>query len=109
MPSIVYFECSKCGERLSAEKPQMVCPKDGGSLYVRYDLHKIREKAARDLPSGTTVIVVVNGKATIVLPNEDLYVGVIDPNDKIALSVSASNGPNGTKFEAKIVKSAALD
>ena len=48
MPSISYFECSKCGERLSPEKPQTVCPKDGGSLYVRYDLQKIREKASRD-------------------------------------------------------------
>jgi threonine synthase len=48
MPSISYLECSKCGERLSPEKPQTVCPKDGGSLYVRYDLLKIREKASRD-------------------------------------------------------------
>jgi len=69
----------------------------------------LREKAARDLPSGTTVIVVVNGKATIVLPNEDLYVGVVDPNDKIVLSVTGSTGPNGTQFEAKIVKSALPD
>jgi threonine synthase len=48
MPAISYFECSKCGERLSPQKPQTVCPKDGGSLYVRYDLQKIREKASRD-------------------------------------------------------------
>ena len=48
MPSISYLECSKCGERLSPEEPQTVCPKDGGSLYVRYDLLKIREKASRD-------------------------------------------------------------
>ena len=48
MPAISYFECSKCGERLSPEKPQTVCPKDGGSLYVRYDLQKIRETASRD-------------------------------------------------------------
>ena len=48
MPAISYFECSKCGERFSPETPQTVCPKDGGSLYVRYDLQKIREKASRD-------------------------------------------------------------
>jgi threonine synthase len=48
MPAISYFECSKCGEHLSPEEPQTVCPKDGGSLYVRYDLQKIRENASRD-------------------------------------------------------------
>jgi threonine synthase len=53
MPAISYFECSKCGEHLSPEKPQTICPKDGGSLYVRYDLKAIREKASRDsIPGG---------------------------------------------------------
>jgi threonine synthase len=35
---IAYLECTKCGERTSADTPQTVCPRDGGSLYVRYDL-----------------------------------------------------------------------
>lgn len=53
MPAISYFECSKCGEHLSPEKPQTICPQDGGSLYVRYDLKAIREKASRDsIPGG---------------------------------------------------------
>jgi threonine synthase len=38
MAKIAYLECTKCGEHLSADKPLNVCPLDGGSLYVRYDL-----------------------------------------------------------------------
>ena len=41
---ISYLECTRCGERLSAERPQNVCPKDGGVLYVRYDLARLRGK-----------------------------------------------------------------
>jgi threonine synthase len=44
MPKITFLECSKCGEKLSAEKPQNICPKDGGPLYVRYDLNAIRKR-----------------------------------------------------------------
>jgi threonine synthase len=35
---ISYFECSKCGQRLTPDEPRTVCPVDQGSLYVRYDL-----------------------------------------------------------------------
>jgi threonine synthase len=58
MPSITFLECSKCGEKLSAEKPQNVCPKDGGPLYARYDLDAIRrDKHARDaVASGPTTM-----------------------------------------------------
>jgi len=49
MPKITFLECSRCGEKLSADKPQNVCPKDGGPLYVRYDLDAIRaDKQSRD-------------------------------------------------------------
>jgi len=34
---ISFLECTKCGEHISADTPQTICPKDGGSLYVRYD------------------------------------------------------------------------
>jgi threonine synthase len=34
---IAYLECTKCGAHISAERPQTVCPNDGGALYVRYD------------------------------------------------------------------------
>jgi threonine synthase len=38
MSRITCLECTKCGEKLAADRPQTVCPKDGGVLYVRYDL-----------------------------------------------------------------------
>ena len=44
MAKITYLECSKCGEKLSAETPQTLCPRDGGVLYVRYDFAKIKAK-----------------------------------------------------------------
>jgi threonine synthase len=40
---ILHFECTKCGATLSADNPQTVCPKDGGVLYVRYDLHTLKQ------------------------------------------------------------------
>ncbi len=43
MAPIAYLECTRCGERLSAERPQTVCPKDGGVLYVRYDLAALKK------------------------------------------------------------------
>lgn len=47
MARITFLECSKCGERLSGDRPQTVCPKDGGVLYVRYDLERIKKKVTR--------------------------------------------------------------
>ena len=41
---ISYLECTRCGEHLSADRPQNVCPKDGGVLYVRYDLASLKGK-----------------------------------------------------------------
>ena len=43
MSKITFFECSKCGEKIPAEKPATVCPKDGGVLYARYDLAAIKK------------------------------------------------------------------
>jgi threonine synthase len=36
--TISFLECTKCGAHLCADQPQTVCPHDGGSLYVRYNL-----------------------------------------------------------------------
>jgi threonine synthase len=52
MAKIAYLECSKCGEHINAEKPQTICPKDGGSLYVRYDLDALKGKFKRELLAG---------------------------------------------------------
>jgi threonine synthase len=48
MAKITFFECSRCGEHLSADVAQNVCPRDGGPLYVRYDLAAIRKTTSRD-------------------------------------------------------------
>ncbi|MGA8541223.1 MAG: threonine synthase [Terriglobales bacterium] len=45
---ISYLECTRCGEHLSADRPQNVCPKDGGVLFVRYDLASLRGKLRRE-------------------------------------------------------------
>jgi threonine synthase len=39
---IEYFECTRCGEHLPTDRPQNVCPKDGGVLYARYDLASLK-------------------------------------------------------------------
>jgi threonine synthase len=41
---ISYLECTRCGEHLSADRSQNVCPKDGGVLYARYDLANLKGK-----------------------------------------------------------------
>jgi threonine synthase len=43
---IAYLECTKCGAHISADQPQTVCPKDGGVLYVRYDLAALKSTFA---------------------------------------------------------------
>jgi threonine synthase len=40
---IAYLECTKCGAQISADRPQTICPKDGGVLYVRYDLAALKK------------------------------------------------------------------
>jgi len=39
---IAHLECTKCGARISAGEPATVCPKDGGVLFVRYDLAELK-------------------------------------------------------------------
>jgi threonine synthase len=52
MAKIAYLECTKCGEHLSGEQPQTICPKDGGSLYVRFDLAGLKGKFTPDSLKG---------------------------------------------------------
>jgi threonine synthase len=52
MAKVTSLECSKCGERLTAEEPRTVCPQDGGSLYVRYDLEALRGRFTRQTLAG---------------------------------------------------------
>jgi len=48
MARIIEFECSKCGEKFAPQATPTICPKDGGPLYVRYDLAEIRSNTPRD-------------------------------------------------------------
>lgn len=48
MATIINFECSKCGEKYAPLPAPTICPKDGGPLYVRYDLTDIRWYHTRD-------------------------------------------------------------
>jgi threonine synthase len=48
------LECTRCGDHLSADQPQNVCPKDGGVLYARYDLARLRGKLRPDDLKGRT-------------------------------------------------------
>jgi len=40
---LTHLGCTRCGERYPADRPQTVCPKDGGILYARYDLPSIKK------------------------------------------------------------------
>ena len=48
MAQIAHFECSRCGENFPPNPAPTICPKDGGPLYVRYDLSEIRWHTTRD-------------------------------------------------------------
>src|SRR5579862_3486879 len=52
MGKIAYLECTKCHRHISGENPQTVCPEDGGSLYVRYELNSLKGKFTRESLSG---------------------------------------------------------
>jgi threonine synthase len=49
---ISYLECTRCGEHLPADHPQNICPKDGGVLFVRYDLASLKGKLRPEDLSG---------------------------------------------------------
>jgi threonine synthase len=48
MAKILGFECSRCGEKFTPQPAPTICPKDGGPLYVRYDLDEIKWNHSRD-------------------------------------------------------------
>ena len=43
MSEVIYLECTRCGRRLPAQVPQNVCPHDGGVLFAKYDLEKLKQ------------------------------------------------------------------
>ena len=52
MAAIAHLECTKCGAQIPADHPQTVCPKDGGVLYVRYDLQTLKKTFNRESLQG---------------------------------------------------------
>jgi threonine synthase len=48
MARLTHLECTRCGQSLPADRPQTICPKDGGVLYARYDLSTIKKTFSRD-------------------------------------------------------------
>src|SRR5882757_5354282 len=48
MPAIASLECSRCHHHVSADTPQTLCPLCAGSLYVRYDMDKLKRTAKRE-------------------------------------------------------------
>jgi threonine synthase len=51
MPAIASLECSRCHHHVSADTPQTLCPLCAGSLYVRYDMDKLKQTAHREAPA----------------------------------------------------------
>src|SRR5438045_9771545 len=39
---LTHLECTRCAEHYPADRPQSVCPNDGGGLYASYDLANIK-------------------------------------------------------------------
>ncbi len=52
MATIAFLECTKCGDHINADEPQTVCSRDGGSLYVRYDMRPYIGKLKPEVFSG---------------------------------------------------------
>jgi threonine synthase len=48
MARLTHLECTRCGQQLPADKPQTICPKDGGVLYARYDIPAIKKAFSRE-------------------------------------------------------------
>ncbi|HTZ72386.1 MAG TPA: threonine synthase [Candidatus Aquilonibacter sp.] len=51
---LTHLECTRCGEHYPADRPQSVCTKDGGVLYARYDLAKIKKNFSAAQLAGRT-------------------------------------------------------
>ena len=48
MTYLDHFECSECNERLPADVPQSNTCKDGGLLYARYDLERLKREVSKE-------------------------------------------------------------
>jgi len=51
---LTHLECTRCAEHYPADRPQSVCPNDGGVLYARYDLANIKRTFSAARLAGRT-------------------------------------------------------
>jgi len=49
---VTHLECTKCGATYPSDSPQSICPKDGGVLFARYDLRKLKESFKKSILAG---------------------------------------------------------
>jgi threonine synthase len=57
MSRLTHLECTRCGERYPADRPQTVCPRDSGILYARYDLAAIKRNfSSSRLATGAPIL-----------------------------------------------------
>lgn len=63
----------------------------------------LRRFAAQRLQAGGTVLVVVKGKTTMILPDGEVFLGVVEDGDKVVLN--HIQDPGGVRLEAKVIKS----
>lgn len=52
MARIAFYQCTRCNEHFDGGLSINLCPKDGGVLYVRYDLDAIKPKFTRESLQG---------------------------------------------------------
>ena len=56
---------------------------------------QLKEKSARNIDRGAMVLVIEHGRTTIILPDRGVELGVLNPDDRIALAkVMTGTGPS---------------
>jgi hypothetical protein len=71
------------------------------SAWSRQPYHDhLRQWATKNMPKGMHVVVFVNELATLVLPDQDVALGPVTPDQTIAVRLEP--GPNGGVYEIKV-------
>jgi hypothetical protein len=71
------------------------------SAWSRQPYHDhLRQWAKKNMPTGIYVVVFVNDQATLVLPDQDVPLGPLTPDQTIAVRLEP--GPNGGVYEVKV-------
>jgi len=62
----------------------------------------LRRRAVQALRAGGNLIVVVNGKATLLFANGEQFLGAVESGDKVVVSQTAESG--GVRLDVKIIR-----